>query len=205
MLLAKMDAEGSKANKGYIDELVNVLQYHIATLIDNQIPGVAPSAQRGGRPLNSIQQRLGSKEGRIRYNLQGKRVEFSARSVITPDPNISIAELGVPMKIAMNLTVPERVTDFNRDKIYKLIQNGSSKYPGAKTLVRADGRMISLAHVNTKEIVLYNGDMVNRHLMDGDMVLFNRQPTLHRMSMMGHRVRVQHVPPKCIRNCSLQC
>jgi len=190
MLLAKMDAEGSKANKGYIDELTNVLQYHIATLVDNQIPGVAPSAQRGGRPLKSIQQRLGSKEGRIRYNLQGKRVEFSARSVITPDPNISIAELGVPMKIAMNLTVPERVTDYNRDKLYKLVQNGTTTYPGAKTLVRADGRMISLAHVNTKEIVLYNGDLVNRHLMDGDMVLFNRQPTLHRMSMMGHRVRV---------------
>jgi DNA-directed RNA polymerase II subunit RPB1 len=190
MLLAKMDAEGSKANKGYIDELTNVLQYHIATLVDNQIPGVAPSAQRGGRPLKSIQQRLGSKEGRIRYNLQGKRVEFSARSVITPDPNISIAELGVPIKIAMNLTVPERVTDYNRDKLYKLVQNGTTTYPGAKTLVRADGRMISLAHVNTKEIVLYSGDMVNRHLMDGDMVLFNRQPTLHRMSMMGHRVRV---------------
>jgi len=190
MLLVKMEAEGSKANKGYIDELTNVLQYHIATLVDNQIPGVAPSAQRGGRPLKSIQQRLGSKEGRIRYNLQGKRVEFSARSVITPDPNISIAELGVPTKIAMNLTVPERVTDYNRDKLYKLVQNGSSVYPGAKTLVRADGRMISLAHVNTKEIVLYNGDLVNRHLMDGDMVLFNRQPTLHRMSMMGHRVRV---------------
>jgi len=190
MLLAKMEAEGSKANKSYIDELTNVLQYHIATLVDNQIPGVAPSAQRGGRPLKSIQQRLGSKEGRIRYNLQGKRVEFSARSVITPDPNISIAELGVPMKIAMNLTVPERVTDFNRDKLYKLVQNGSAVYPGAKTLVRADGRMISLAHVNTKEIVLYNGDMVNRHLLDGDMVLFNRQPTLHRMSMMGHRARV---------------
>ena len=190
MLLVKMDAEGSKTNKGYIDELTNVLQYHIATLIDNQIPGVAPSAQRGGRPLKSIQQRLGSKEGRIRYNLQGKRVEFSARSVITPDPNLSIAELGVPTKIAMNLTVPERVTDYNRDKLYKLVQNGSAIYPGAKTLVRADGRMISLAHVNTKEIVLYNGDLVNRHLMDGDMVLFNRQPTLHRMSMMGHRVKV---------------
>ena len=190
MLLAKMDADGSKANKGYIDELTNVLQYHIATLVDNQIPGVAPSAQRGGRPLKSIQQRLGSKEGRIRYNLQGKRVEFSARSVITPDPNISIAELGVPLKIAMNLTVPERVTDYNRDKLYKLVQNGTTTYPGAKTLVRADGRMISLAHVNTKELVLYSGDMVNRHLMDGDMVLFNRQPTLHRMSMMGHRVRV---------------
>ena len=190
LLLQKMEAEGSKANKSYVDELTNVLQYHIATLVDNQIPGVAPSAQRGGRPLKSIQQRLGSKEGRIRYNLQGKRVEFSARSVITPDPNISIAELGVPIKIAMNLTVPERVTDYNRDKMYKLVQNGTTKYPGAKTLVRADGRMISLAHVKTEEIVLYNGDLVNRHLLDGDMVLFNRQPTLHRMSMMGHRVRV---------------
>ena len=190
MLITKMETEGSRDNKKYIDELTNVLQYHIATLVDNQIPGVAPSAQRGGRPLKSIQQRLGSKEGRIRYNLQGKRVEFSARSVITPDPNLSIAELGVPMKIAMNLTVPERVTDYNRDKLYKLVQNGSSVYPGAKTLERSDGRMISLAHINSKEIVLYNGDLVNRHLMDGDMVLFNRQPTLHRMSMMGHRVRV---------------
>ena len=190
MLQTKIDAEGSKSNKNNIDEMTNVLQYHIATLVDNQIPGVAPSAQRGGRPLKSIQQRLGSKEGRIRYNLQGKRVEFSARSVITPDPNISIAELGVPTRIAMNLTVPERVTDYNRDKLYKLVQNGTTTYPGAKTLVRKDGRMISLAHVNTKEIVLYNGDLVNRHLMDGDMVLFNRQPTLHRMSMMGHRVRV---------------
>ena len=190
MLQSKMDAEGSKANKSNIDEMTNVLQYHIATLVDNQIPGVAPSAQRGGRPLKSIQQRLGSKEGRIRYNLQGKRVEFSARSVITPDPNISIAELGVPTRIAMNLTVPERVTEYNRDKLYKYVQNGTNTYPGAKTLVRKDGRMISLAHVNTKEIVLYNGDLVNRHLMDGDMVLFNRQPTLHRMSMMGHRVRV---------------
>jgi DNA-directed RNA polymerase II subunit RPB1 len=194
MLKAKMDADGTKLNKNLIDDLSNVLQYHIATLVDNQIPGVAPSAQRGGRPLKSIQQRLGSKEGRIRYNLQGKRVEFSARSVITPDPNLSIAELGVPMKIAMNLTVPERVVDYgtwnNYDKLYKLIQNGATKYPGAKTIVKADGRMISLAHVEAAEIILKPGDVVNRHLMDGDYVLFNRQPTLHRMSMMGHRVRV---------------
>ena len=190
MLQTRIDADANKTNKTYVDELTNVLQYHIATLIDNHIPGVAPSAQRGGRPLKSIQQRLGSKEGRIRYNLQGKRVEMSARSVITPDPNISVAELGVPTRIAMNLTQPERVTEYNIDKLYKLVQNGSAVYPGAKTLVRKDGRMISLAHVNTKEIVLYHGDTVNRHLLDGDMVLFNRQPTLHRMSMMGHRVRV---------------
>ena len=179
------------AKKKAIDEWTNVLQYHIATLIDNEIPGVAPSAQRSGRPLKSLQQRLGSKEGRIRNNLQGKRVEFSARSVITPDPNISVAELGVPLKIAMNLTHPERVTAFNIDRLYALIQNGPDKYPGAKTIVRAaDGRMISLKHVNAKEIQLYSGDIVNRHIMDGDIVLFNRQPSLHRMSMMGHRAKV---------------
>ena len=184
------------AAKSVIDEWTNVLQYHVATLVDNQIPGVAPSAQRNGRPLKSIQQRLGSKEGRIRYNIQGKRVEFSARSVITPDPNISIAELGVPEKIAMNLTFPERVTKFtnehrgNLDKLYKLIRNGPNTYPGAKTIRHADGRITSLRHVNTKELVLREGDIVNRHLIDGDVVLFNRQPTLHRMSMMGHKVKV---------------
>lgn len=184
------DKINNNAAKNIVDEYTNVLQYHIATLVDNQIPGVAPSAQRSGRPLKSIQQRLGSKEGRIRYNIQGKRVEFSARSVITPDPNISVGEIGVPIKIAMNLTMPERVTPYNREHMYKLIQNGADKYPGAKTLVRQDGRMISLKHVNSKEIVLHYGDIVNRHLADGDTILFNRQPTLHRMSMMGHRVKV---------------
>jgi len=184
------DKINNNAAKNIIDDQYTVLQYHVATLVDNQIPGVAPSAQRSGRPLKSIQQRLGSKEGRIRYNIQGKRVEFSGRSVITPDPNISIEELGMPIKIAMNLTMPERVTQFNRNKMYKLIQNGADNYPGAKTVVRKDGRIISLKHVNTKEIVLHYGDIVNRHLMDGDTVLFNRQPTLHRMSMMGHKVKV---------------
>ena len=184
------DKINNNAAKNLIEDEHTVLQYHIATLVDNQIPGVAPSAQRSGRPLKSVQQRLGSKEGRIRYNIQGKRVEFSARSVITPDPNLSIAEIGVPLKIAMNLTVPEKVTPYNREQMYKLIQNGADKHPGAKTIVRPDGRMISLKHVNTREIVLKLGDVVNRHLNDGDIILFNRQPTLHRMSMMGHRVKV---------------
>jgi DNA-directed RNA polymerase II subunit RPB1 len=178
------------AKKKAIDEWTTLLQYHVATLVNNDIPGVAQSAQRSGRPLKSLQQRLGTKEGRIRNNLQGKRVEFSARSVITPDPNISIEELGVPVKVATNLTFPERVTAFNLDRMYALVQNGPDKYPGAKSVQRADGRMISLKHVNTKTIQLYEGDIVNRHLLDGDPVLFNRQPSLHRMSMMCHRVRV---------------
>jgi DNA-directed RNA polymerase II subunit RPB1 len=184
------DVINKNDNRNNIDEHTTVLQYHVATLVDNKIPGVAPSAQRGGRPLKSLQQRIGSKEGRVRFNIQGKRVEQSARSVITGDPNISIAEVGVPMKIAMNLTRPEQVTKFNRDRLYKYVQNGADVFPGAKSVVRKDGRMISLKHVNTKEIELHYGDTVNRHLMDGDIILFNRQPTLHRMSMMGHRVRV---------------
>jgi DNA-directed RNA polymerase II subunit RPB1 len=194
MLQQKIENNSSKS---VVDEMTNVVQYHVATLVNNEIPGVAPSAQRSGRPLKSVQQRLGGKEGRIRYNIQGKRVEFSARSVITPDPNLSVAEIGVPLEIAMNLTSPERVTPYNLDRLYKLIQNGPDKWPGAKTIVRADGRMISLKHVNTREIVLYDGDLVNRHLLDNDILLFNRQPTLHKMSMMGHRVKV--LPYKTFR------
>lgn len=194
-ILAQKIAAGAK--KEVIDELTSVVQYHVATLVDNQIPGVNLAAQRSGRPLKSVQQRIGAKEGRIRYNIQGKRVEFSARSVITGDPNLSIAELGVPMEIAMNLTIPERVTQYNRDRLYKLVQNGPGKWPGAKTILRADGRMISLKHINTGEIVLYNGDVVNRHLMDNDPVLFNRQPTLHKMSMMCHRAKI--LPYKTFR------
>jgi DNA-directed RNA polymerase II subunit RPB1 len=186
--LSGLIAKGAK--KKAIDEWTTLLQYHVATYVDNDIPGVAQSAQRSGRPLKSLQQRLGSKEGRMRNNLQGKRVEFSARSVITPDPNISVAELGVPLKVAMNLTFPERVTSFNIDRMYAMVQNGPEKYPGAKSVQRADGRTISLKHVNTKSIQLYEGDVVNRHMVDGDPVLFNRQPSLHRMSMMCHRVRV---------------
>jgi len=176
--------------KKAIDEWTNLLQYHVATLVDNNIPGISPAAQRSGRLLKSLQQRLGSKEGRIRSNLQGKRVEYSARSVITPDPNISVKELGIPLKIATNLTYPEMVTSFNIGKLYKLIQNGPDVYPGAKTIQRANGRTISLKHVNAKTIELFEGDTVNRHLMDGDVVLFNRQPSLHRMSMMAHIAKI---------------
>jgi DNA-directed RNA polymerase II subunit RPB1 len=188
MALKKKISDDPK--KRYIDEWTNLLQYHVATLVDNNIPGISPAAQRSGRVLKSLQQRLGSKEGRIRSNLQGKRVEFSARSVITPDPNISVRELGVPLKVATNLTYPEKVTAFNIGKLYKLVQNGPDTYPGAKTIVRADGRTISLKHMNTKSIELFEGDTVNRHLMDGDVVLFNRQPSLHRMSMMAHIAKV---------------
>jgi DNA-directed RNA polymerase II subunit RPB1 len=134
--------------------------------------------------------RLNSKNGRIRGNLMGKRVDYSARSVITGDPNLSIKQLGVPMKIAKNLTKPMTVNDMNHDFLMKLVQNGPDVYPGAKILQRKNGDSISLRNVDRASIHLENGDIVHRHMMDGDAVLFNRQPSLHRMSMMCHIVKV---------------
>lgn len=177
------------ASKEQVDIATQVLQYHVATFIDNNIPGINPAQQRTGRLLKSLTERLKSKEGRIRGNLMGKRVDFSARSVITPDPNISIDELGVPIKIAMNLTFPEVVNSFNREKLLQLVRNGPDVYPGAKCL-RQGNRTFLLKNKDRNNIELKDGDIVERHMMNGDYVLFNRQPSLHRMSMMGHRVVV---------------
>lgn len=177
--------------KNKIDDWTQVLQYHVATLVNNQIPGVPKSAQRNGRPLKSLKERLGSKEGRFRSNLQGKRVDFSARSVITPDPNISVGELGVPVRVAQTLTYPEVVTRYNIDMLYKLVQAGPDVWPGAKSIMRVgDQRLVSLAHVNRAEVELKLGDTVYRHMLDKDPVLFNRQPSLHKMSMMCHKAKI---------------
>ena len=173
-----------------IDDWTTVLQYYVATLIDNKIPGVASVAQRSGRPLKSLKERLNGKAGRVRGNLMGKRVDFSARSVITPDPNLSIRELGIPLKIAKNITKPVIVNDRNKKFLLQLIRNGPDVYPGAKIYEKANGESISLRYVDKDSIVLENGDRVHRHMMDGDAVLFNRQPTLHRMSMMCHIAKI---------------
>ena len=173
-----------------IEDWATVLQYYIATQIDNKIPGVASVAQRSGRPLKSIKERLNGKGGRVRGNLMGKRVDFSARSVITPDPNVSIRELGVPLKIAKNITKPVVVNDKNRSFLLKLVHNGPDVHPGAKILERKNGENISLRYIDRQSINLENGDIVHRHMMNGDAILFNRQPTLHRMSMMCHIARI---------------
>ena len=187
----KKKIENEKSQESTIDDWTQVLQYHVATLVDNELPGINPSTHRSGRILKTLRQRLKGKEGRIRGNLQGKRVDFSARSVITPDPNISIDQLGVPKKIAMNLTFPEIVTKYNKAKLLKLVKNGPLQYPGAKSIKRqVDGRSTNLQFVDTNTIELDEGDVVHRHLLDDDIVLFNRQPSLHKMSMMGHKVKV---------------
>jgi DNA-directed RNA polymerase II subunit RPB1 len=173
-----------------IDDWTTVLQYYVATIVDNNISGTDPVKQRSGRALKSISERHKGKTGRVRGNLMGKRVDFSARSVITPDPELSITELGVPMKIAMNITKPVFVNETNRGFLTYLVKNGPDVYPGAKILELANGESISLRYFDRENVKLQIGDTVHRHMMNGDYVLFNRQPTLHRMSMMAHIVHV---------------
>ena len=176
----------NNAAENIIEDWTTLLQYFIATQVDNKLPGVASVAQRSGRPLKTIKDRLSGKGGRMRGNLMAKRVDFSARSVITADPNISIRELGIPMKVAKNITKPVVVNERNRAFLTKLVKNGPDVHPGAKILEKKNGDSISLRYLDRTNIILEDGDIIHRHMMDGDMILFNRQPTLHRMSMMGH-------------------
>ncbi|MFN3267712.1 MAG: DNA-directed RNA polymerase subunit A' [Zestosphaera sp.] len=176
-----------------IDDLWDLLQYHITTYIDNEVPGVPPAKRRSGSPLRTLAQRLKGKEGRFRNNLSGKRVDFSARTVISPDPYLSINEVGVPVEVAMNLTVPVRVTPWNIDELRRYVLNGPFKYPGANYIIEPNGRRLDLRYNKDLKAVaeaLKPGFIVERHLIDGDIVLFNRQPSLHRMSIMAHVVKV---------------
>ncbi|MBT7902592.1 DNA-directed RNA polymerase subunit A' [Candidatus Woesearchaeota archaeon] len=175
-----------------IEDLWDLLQYHVTTFFNNEVPQLPPARHRSGQPLKTIAERIKSKEGRIRHNLAGKRTNFSARTVISPDPMIELNEVGVPMIVATKLTVPERMTEWNSAYLKKFIENGAKKYPGANYVVRPDGKKKKITD-DMKEAILEEiqpGYMVERHLMDGDIAIFNRQPSLHRMSMMCHRVRV---------------
>ena len=192
--MLKNAIENNPSNKKNIDNFQGNLQYHISTYMDNEIPGVGQQTQRSTyRPLKAITQRLKGKEGRLRMNIMGKRVDYSARTVISVDPNLDIDQFGVPEKIAMNLTFPEIVNKYNIDNLRKMILNGPNKYPGAKTVTKGkygNQRNISLKHIDVVKVAneIEIGDTVHRHLVDGDPCLFNRQPTLHKMSMMTHKI-----------------
>jgi DNA-directed RNA polymerase subunit A' len=182
-----------------IEDLWDLLQYHITTFFDNNVAQLPPARHRSGQPLKTITERIKSKEGRIRHNLAGKRTNFSARTVISPDPMLNLNEVGVPMVIAMKLTVPERVNEWNIEYLKKFVERGPDEYPGANYVVRPDGKKKKITE-ETKEASLEElqpGYTVERHLLDGDIAIFNRQPSLHRMSMMCHRVRV--LPGKTLR------
>ena len=181
-----------KANKrmGRFDKLnhknyQNLLQYQITSYIDNDAITVNKV-----KNFKSISCRIKGKYGLIRSNLMGKRLNFSARTVITPDPSINSNEVGIPVKIAMILTIPEIVNKKNIEKMYKLLKNRSKEYPGANAIyIKKSKSLINIEYLQ-KNIKLEYGDIVERHLTDGDWVLFNRQPTLHKESMMAHKIKI---------------
>jgi len=181
-----------------IQDLWELLQYHVATYINNEISGVPPARHRSGRILKTLTQRLKTKEGRFRHNLIGKRVNYSARTVISPDPMLDVNEVGVPLIIAKELTTSIVINEKNIEYIKNMIE----RYPDWPTInyvIRPDGRKKKVTETNKEEISkeIEAGYIVEKQLEDGDWVVFNRQPSLHRMSMMGHKVRV--MPHKTFR------
>ncbi len=183
-----------------IQDLSELLQYHVTTYFNNEASGIPPARHRSGRALKTLSQRLKGKEGRFRSNLSGKRVDFSARTVISPDPNLDISEVGVPLEVAVRLSMPEKVTEWNIKEMRKYVSNGPEKYPGALYIIRPDGKRIRLEFVVDREKIaeaVEPGYIVERHLKNGDIAIFNRQPSLHRMSIMAHYVRV--LPYKTFR------
>ncbi len=180
-----------------IEDLWELLQYHVTTYLDNEVAGCPPARHRSGRPLKTLSQRLKGKDGRFRGSLSGKRVNFSARTVISPDPNLSVIEVGIPLAVANEMTIPVQANPFNIEELKQMVRYGPfratlSQPCGANYVIRPDKRRIRLAEGNLETVVemLEPGWTVERQIRDGDIVLFNRQPSLHRMSIMAHRVKV---------------
>ncbi|ELZ38383.1 DNA-directed RNA polymerase subunit A' [Halorubrum saccharovorum DSM 1137] len=188
-----------------IEDLWELLQYHVTTFVDNEISGTPPARHRSGRPLKTLSQRLKGKEGRFRGSLSGKRVNFSARTVISPDPTLSLNEVGVPDRVAKEMTQTLNVTERNVDEARQYVRNGPEAHPGANYVRRPDGRRLKVTEKNCEELAeKVEADWeVNRHLVDGDIVIFNRQPSLHRMSIMAHEVVV--MPYKTFRLNTVVC
>lgn len=175
-----------------IEDFWELLQYHVTTLLDNEVAGIPPARHRAGRMLKGIVQRIKTKEGRFRRNLAGKRVNFSARTVISPDSNIGVDEVGIPYEIGMILTVPVYVTDDNLKWLKTLVSKGDESLEGANYVIDNESNRLRITDFNAENLSeqLQPGWVVERHLQDGDVVLMNRQPTLHKISIMGHKVRL---------------
>lgn len=176
------------------------LQLSVAMYINSDaanpalLPGNMGLGLKSAKPIRGFCQRLKGKQGRFRGNLSGKRVDFSGRTVISPDPNLKIDEVAVPDRVAKVLTYPEKCTRYNRQKLQKLILNGPNVHPGANYVLKQNevakrnlkfGDRVKLA----KNLRI--GDVVERHIEDGDVVLFNRQPSLHRLSILSHYAKVR--------------
>ncbi|KAI9768796.1 MAG: hypothetical protein M1840_004610 [Geoglossum simile] len=175
-----------------IMEQWDFLQLQIAMYINSDVPGLQ---QPGfGKQIRGFCQRLKGKQGRFRGNLSGKRVDFSGRTVISPDPNLGIDQVAIPILVAKNLTYPEKVSRYNRKKLQACVRNGANKWPGANYLLKKEQDFklfLKYGRTDVHADQLQEGDIVERHLEDGDIVLFNRQPSLHKLSILSHYVKVR--------------
>jgi DNA-directed RNA polymerase II subunit RPB1 len=198
--LKAADAGITDANKKKI-EIAKMLQYHVTTYMNNDITGLAQSVHRSDKPIKSIAERIKGKESLIRGNIEGKRVGFTGRTVVGPFSKIKLNEIVIPVKIAKNLTFTEYVNLSNINTLTQLVRNGPNIYPGANEYVEYKTNykkhLSSYTDAERRNIKLIPGDKVVRHLMNGDWVIFNRQPSLHKQSMMGHKVIV--MPGKTFR------
>jgi DNA-directed RNA polymerase II subunit RPB1 len=193
----KQKETNNENSSKYAKDHAHFLQYHAATYYDPDTISI-PKSDGKGSQFKPLVERFKGKTGRIRGNIMGKRGNFNARTVITSDPTVATDCLGVPVKIAMNLTFPEFVTPYNYDRLTQLVRNGSDVYPGANYVYRNSGSGEGIGamakpiylKLRKETLVLQYGDIVERHLQNDDIVLLNRQPTLHKQSMMGHRIKV---------------
>ncbi len=226
----RLKAERSEAKK---QKAIQTVKFRISTFYNNS-NGKA-THPTNDRPIKGVKERITGKEGQMRNHNMGKRVDYSGRSVISPEPNLRFGEVGVPIEVAQQLTVPVRVTSFNIDHLTEIVNANQAnvivrkkggikinlKYAMMKRgtnlvygdiIIRGDKKMTyinrnivliegdkimrngiilpDIKYPLTKKITLYKGDEVHRHLIDDDIVLLNRQPTLHKGSIMAKKVKV---------------
>ena len=168
------------------------MQLQLAQIINSEVPGIQPLGYRV--PIRGFCQRLKGKQGRFRGNLSGKRVDFSGRTVISPDPNLGIDEVAIPELVAKNLTFPEKVSRYNIDRLRQCVRKGPNKWPGANYIWKKNTEIKQYLKYGKLTLHAQNlkiGDVVERHLHDRDIVLFNRQPSLHKLSILSHYVKVR--------------
>ncbi|KAA8646534.1 hypothetical protein EYZ11_004827 [Aspergillus tanneri] len=175
-----------------IMECWDYMQLQIAVYINSDVPGLNKADL--GKPIRGFVQRLKGKQGRFRGNLSGKRVDFSGRTVISPDPNLRVDEVAVPILVAKNMTYPEVVTRYSKEKLQQRVRNGTKKWPGANYITKKGSTFklfLKYGNLNMIADQLQEGDVIERHLEDGDIVLFNRQPSLHKLSILSHFAKVR--------------
>jgi DNA-directed RNA polymerase beta' subunit len=221
-----------KINRNLTADNMNTLIFHITSLMNNQ--DGKSKHNNGCRPIKGIKERISGKDGIIRNNMSGKRVNQSARTVIGPDPTLRTDEVAIPDHFAEKLTIPEHVNERNIHEMQQVVDNGRANYVlrnknkinlayACKTheteilqgdtvmrngrtadapymvgdTIHRNGEVIAYAPSVPRKYELRVGDTVERHLKDGDVVLINRQPTLHKCSMLAKKIVIR--PGKTMR------